>query len=63
MVKNGAHTATCRAQLAAFKVPRYLEYVEELPRTPSQKIKKDMLKALKPDPRVGSWDRVDRVWR
>ena len=49
--------------LAAFKVPRYLEYVEELPRTPSQKIKKDVLKALKPDPRLGSWDRVDRVWR
>ncbi len=49
--------------LAAFKVPRYLEYVEDLPRTPSQKIKKDVLKALKPDPRVGSWDRVDKVWR
>jgi crotonobetaine/carnitine-CoA ligase len=49
--------------LAAFKVPRYLEYVEDLPRTPSQKIKKDVLKALKPDPRVGSWDRVDKMWR
>lgn len=49
--------------LAAFKVPRYLEYVAELPRTPSQKIKKDVLKALKPDPRIGSWDRVDRMWR
>jgi acyl-CoA synthetase (AMP-forming)/AMP-acid ligase II len=49
--------------LAAFKVPRYLEYVEDLPRTPSQKIKKDVLKALKPDPRLGSWDRVDKVWR
>lgn len=49
--------------LAAFKVPRYLEYVEDLPRTPSQKIKKDVLKALKPDQRVGSWDRIDGVWR
>ncbi len=49
--------------LAAFKVPRYLEYVADLPRTPSQKIKKDVLKALKPDPRIGSWDRVDKIWR
>ena len=49
--------------LAAFKVPRYLEYVDDLPRTPSQKIKKDELKALKPDPRIGSWDRVDKIWR
>ena len=49
--------------LASFKVPRYLEYVADLPRTPSQKIKKDALRALKPDPRVGSFDRVDGVWR
>jgi crotonobetaine/carnitine-CoA ligase len=49
--------------LAAFKVPRYLEYVSELPRTPSEKIKKDTLKASKPDLRSGSWDRVERVWR
>jgi len=49
--------------LAAFKVPRYLEYVPDLPRTPSQKIKKDALKTLRPDARVGSWDRVDKVWR
>ena len=33
--------------LAAFKVPRYLEYVPDLPRTPSQKIKKDVLKELR----------------
>ena len=44
--------------LSAFKLPRYIEYVSDLPRTPSQKIKKDTLKALKSDPRVGSWDRV-----
>lgn len=54
---------TAARTLAPFKVPRYLEYVAELPRTPSQKIKKDALKALKPDPRVGSWDRVDGIWR
>ena len=49
--------------LSAFKLPRYIEYVSDLPRTPSQKIKKDALKALKSDPRVGSWDRVDKIWR
>src|SRR5258706_15110709 len=35
--------------LASFKVPRYLEYVNALPRTPSEKIKKDVLKSAKPD--------------
>ena len=49
--------------LAPFKVPRYVEYVSELPRTPSMKIKKDILKTSKPDLRADSWDRVDRIWR
>lgn len=50
-------------RLAPFKVPRYLEYVEDLPRTPSMKVKKDALKGAKPDLRQGSWDRVDGVRR
>jgi acyl-CoA synthetase (AMP-forming)/AMP-acid ligase II len=44
--------AFCQEHLAPFKVPRYLEYREELPKTPSSKIQKNVLreegKALKP---------------
>jgi crotonobetaine/carnitine-CoA ligase len=49
--------------LAPFKVPRYLEYVSELPKTPSEKIKKDVLKKARPDLTAGCWDRVMGRWR
>jgi acyl-CoA synthetase (AMP-forming)/AMP-acid ligase II len=49
--------------LAPFKLPRYLEYVATLPKTPSEKIKKDALKAQKPDLRTDSWDDVEKRWR
>jgi len=49
--------------LAPFKVPRYIEYVANLPKTPSEKIKKDVLKAEKPDLRADSWDLVEKRWR
>lgn len=52
----------CRASLARFKCPRYLEYVEEFPRTPSNKISKVRLLDAKPDLRVGSFDAVTRQW-
>ncbi|HWO40411.1 MAG TPA: AMP-binding protein [Candidatus Eisenbacteria bacterium] len=34
----------CEARLAAFKVPRYLEYCDALPKTPSSKIQKNILR-------------------
>jgi carnitine-CoA ligase len=49
--------------LAPFKVPRYIEYRTELPRTPSNKVRKPALLAEKPDLRADSWDRVDGIWR
>jgi crotonobetaine/carnitine-CoA ligase len=52
-----------RRYLAPFKVPRYVEYREEFPRTPSGKVRKQILTGEKPDLRTHSWDRVDRVWR
>ena len=52
-----------RRFLAAFKVPRYMEYRGEFPRTPSNKIRKPELMKEKSDLRLGSWDRVDGVWR
>ncbi len=53
----------CLEHLAKFKVPRYIEYVDEFPKTPSQKIAKPQLVAMKRDLREGSYDRVDGVWR
>jgi crotonobetaine/carnitine-CoA ligase len=49
--------AHCRGQLAAFKVPRYLEYrALPLPRSTSGKVQKPALLAEKPDLRQDSWD-------
>jgi crotonobetaine/carnitine-CoA ligase len=53
----------CGQRLAAFKVPRYVEYIDELPMTASGKVSKRHLKDAKDDLRVGSYDRVDVVWR
>lgn len=52
----------CKARLAAFKIPRFLEYRESLPKTPSEKIAKQKLVAEKPDLRAGSFDRVAGAW-
>jgi acyl-CoA synthetase (AMP-forming)/AMP-acid ligase II len=53
----------CRGQLARFKLPRYLEYLEAMPRTGSDKIAKPDLTARRDDLREGSYDFVDRTWR
>ena len=56
-------TRHCRDALAAFKVPRYWEFVDELPRTPSEKVAKAELSraatgidvlALRPSTPAGS---------
>jgi acyl-CoA synthetase (AMP-forming)/AMP-acid ligase II len=52
----------CKNRLAAFKIPRFLEYRDVLPKTPSEKIAKQKLVAEKPDLRVGSYDRVASAW-
>ena len=53
----------CAKNLARFKIPRYVEFVEEFPRTPSLKIKKSAFLSVKEDLRVGSFDRVEGRWR
>jgi crotonobetaine/carnitine-CoA ligase len=55
--------AHAQRYLAPFKVPRYIEYRSDLPRTPSNKVRKPALLAEKPDLRSDSWDRVDGIWR
>jgi crotonobetaine/carnitine-CoA ligase len=55
--------AFCRENLAPYKIPRYLEFIEEFPRTPSLKIKKSGLLGMKEDLTIGTWDRVEGRWR
>lgn len=53
----------CRKNLAAFKVPRYVAFIDDYPRTPSHKIAKPKLIAAAGDLRADSFDRVDDIWR
>ncbi len=52
----------CAANLASFKVPRYIEFRKDLPKTPSDKVAKHVLRAEKADLRLGSWDREKQCW-
>jgi crotonobetaine/carnitine-CoA ligase len=52
----------CEANLARFKVPRYIAYREKLPKTPSEKIAKQLLVQEVKDLRSGSFDRVAGKW-
>jgi crotonobetaine/carnitine-CoA ligase len=53
----------CSEKLAYFKVPRYWEYREELPRTPSERVARHVLQGEREDLRTGSYDRSEGVWR
>jgi acyl-coenzyme A synthetase/AMP-(fatty) acid ligase len=52
-----------KQKLAYFKVPRYIEYMDDLPRTPSERIEKHKLIETKDDLRTDSYDAVDKLWR
>ena len=47
----------CAERLAYFKVPRYLELREDLPRTPSLRVRKDVLRQEREDLTAGCFDR------
>ena len=47
----------CAEHLAYFKVPRYLEVRDELPRTPSLRVRKDVLRQEREDLIAGCFDR------
>lgn len=53
----------CEQRLAYFKVPRYWTYRDDLPRTPSERIRKEILEDEGEDPRLAAYDKVDDVWR
>lgn len=54
--------AHCEANLAPFKIPRFLTYREELPTTASDKVEKHKLVAEAKDLRAGSYDREAGAW-
>jgi crotonobetaine/carnitine-CoA ligase len=47
----------CSKHLAIFKVPRYLEFRESFPRTPSLRVRKEELRSEQDDLTVGCFDR------
>ena len=51
----------CSEKLAPHKVPRYFEYVSDFARTPSMRIRKELLKASV-DQRATAWDRLTGRW-
>ncbi len=55
--------AHCEAHLAKFKLPRYIAYVDDFPRTPTRKIAKQRMLAEVEDLTVGAFDQKDGIWR
>jgi crotonobetaine/carnitine-CoA ligase len=53
----------CEVNLARFKVPRYIAYHHQLPKTPTGKIAKKLLLQEAADLRLGAFDRVEGCWR
>lgn len=52
-----------QSRLAKFKLPRYIAYRREFPRTPSMKIRKGELRTESEDLRVDAYDMVEGRWR
>ena len=55
--------AHCEGNLARFKIPRYYAFTQSLPRTASNKLAKHQIVPAGGDPRKGTFDRVDGLWR
>lgn len=51
-----------KSKLAYFKIPRYIEYADDLPKTPSEKVAKHKLINAKEDLRIDSYDAVEKKW-
>jgi len=47
----------CAEQMPHFAVPRYIEFVTEIPRTPNQKVRKNVLREQGVTPET--WDREE----
>jgi len=53
----------CAARLAAFKVPRYVEYRRDFPRTPTLRVQRHKLAGIEGEEGARVFDRVTRQWR
>jgi len=51
-----------RQTLAEFKIPRFIEYIDEFPLTPSHKVAKHKLVGESANLRAGSWDAITSRW-
>ncbi len=51
----------CRGEMASFKIPRYIEFVEEFPYTPTGKIQKQQLREREKTEDPEHWDREDEM--
>lgn len=51
-----------RSRLAPFKVPRFLEFVDELPRTPSERVAKGELRARADRQATARYDSIECRW-
>ena len=49
----------CKEHLAPFKIPRYLEYRDSLPKTPSSKIQKGVLREETKERVKAAFDRLE----
>jgi carnitine-CoA ligase len=58
-----ALAAFCSERLAYFKVPRYWAFVDDLPRTPSERVAKGALVEAAQDLRNDAFDIIDGTWR
>ncbi len=52
----------CATRLAKFKTPRFIAYVDDFPRTVSNKIRKGEITPKGVNPRADSWDRTVGRW-
>jgi acyl-CoA synthetase (AMP-forming)/AMP-acid ligase II len=52
----------CSQRIARFKVPRFIEYRREFPRTPTLKVEKHKLLVERRDPRSGCFDGEEKRW-
>jgi len=53
----------CLERIAKFKVPRFIEYRDSFPRTPTERVEKHKLIAEKKDLRSGCYDAEEKRWR